>query len=185
MVDLIFSNSDSSIRVVFRTDLLSQNIGKGDGLFTVMQVSGLDGNDAAQVIFGNYRELDYTLTAFKQLAITNNMTLIARPVGGNDNDVNAVAQLDVPGSFGATVNSATQITLNWTVVSGASGYTLDRSTASDFSANLQTFSLAATATSKVDTGLTTATHYYYRIKALSNSIDNIDSDYAEDDGITS
>lgn len=84
-----------------------------------------------------------------------------------DGTYTAIAALSTP-TLTATVISDTQIDLSWTNVSNedaSPGYTLERSTAADFSANLVTVTKAANVTTHSATGLTTGTHYYFRVKA--------------------
>jgi hypothetical protein len=70
-----------------------------------------------------------------------------------------------PTGFAATVNSSTQITLNWQAVTGATSYSLERKTGTGAFASIPG---SITATTYQDTGLTAATEYTYRLKA-SNS----------------
>jgi len=59
----------------------------------------------------------------------------------------------------------TLIDLSWTNVSNEDGYTLDRSTAADFSANLVSVSKGAGVTTHQATGLTNGVTYYFRVRA--------------------
>jgi hypothetical protein len=63
--------------------------------------------------------------------------------------------------------STSQINASWTAVTGATGYTLERSTASNFSSPTTVYT--GTATSFNDTGLSADTQYYYRVKAAVNT----------------
>ncbi len=73
-------------------------------------------------------------------------------------------RLATPTGFGLTVNSSTQITLDWTDVESDGIVSIERSL-------LETsgFAVIATVAAGVETyansGLTTATQYYYRIRA--------------------
>jgi hypothetical protein len=94
----------------------------------------------------------------------------------------AIEVLGTPGSFLGTVNSATQITLNWTKTPRATGYSIDRATNSGFTAGLVNTVVGDVATLVV-TGLTTGTTYYFRIKATAANA--TDSAYASDNETTS
>jgi prepilin-type N-terminal cleavage/methylation domain-containing protein len=67
----------------------------------------------------------------------------------------------------STVNSGTQMTITWPAVSGATSYTLQRSTSASFTS--PTINTGITGTSQAATGLTTGTLYYYRALTVSGS----------------
>jgi len=128
-----------------------------------------------------FQKIKYGVGDLKQFAIDNSLALtseqIAKPGIAAINQV-----LGAPTGFSVTVNSATQITANWTKSPGATGYILTRSTSSTFASGNTVFTLGDVAT-KVDTGLTTATHYYYRIQAILTGA--VSSGYVYDDDTTS
>jgi alpha-L-rhamnosidase len=66
-----------------------------------------------------------------------------------------------------------QITLNWTVMPGASSYNLKRSTVSG--GPYQVLASGVTGTSFVDTGLTDGAPYYYVFSAIVNGAESINS----------
>jgi regulation of enolase protein 1 (concanavalin A-like superfamily) len=70
-----------------------------------------------------------------------------------------------PANLSLTVISSFRIDLEWDDVSGDTGYTIQRSTASDFSANLETFNNSANDTTFTDDTLSAGTTYYYRVRA--------------------
>jgi len=73
-----------------------------------------------------------------------------------------------PAGLTAVANSTSQITLAWTSTSSnQSGFQIDRST-DDVAFNTIATNVAATATTYVDTALTAATTYYYRIRAINS-----------------
>jgi hypothetical protein len=76
--------------------------------------------------------------------------------------------LSAPSGVAAAANSASQITVNWTAVPGATSYDIYRSTTSGALGSSLT-TIQAPAISYVDTGLTASTAYYYTIKA-GNSV---------------
>lgn len=63
------------------------------------------------------------------------------------------------------------LTLNWATPSGGTptGYQIQRSTSSDFTANLTTITSTSWATSKEITGLSPATTYWFRVRANTAS----------------
>jgi len=75
--------------------------------------------------------------------------------------------LPAPTGLTAASASATSITLNWTDISGDNGYKVERST------DNQTFTqIGTTGTSVVtftDSGLTTGTTYYYRVRGVTST----------------
>lgn len=176
MVTIVFFDS-STTNVRMRTDIAKLPV-NGDGTFTVQKLEGVV--TAGEVaIFGsiNIGKI-YTIGEMRTLATTNNLQISM----SEESDLNIVA-LAAPGSFAATVDSATEISLAWTASAGASGYILQRATNSGFTTGLVTTQLAASAVAKAVTGLTTATHYYFRIKAIG--VGTTDSPYALDDDTTS
>lgn len=84
-----------------------------------------------------------------------------------------VAPLDTPLLF-ASVVSTSEIDLNWTEVSNAIGFVLQRATDSNFSAGLTTLYSGALL-QFANTGLLSGTVYYYRLKATATGF--TDSDY--------
>lgn len=62
-----------------------------------------------------------------------------------------------------TVLSATAVELNWEAIAKATNYIVQRSTASNFSGAVEIYNGALT--TYKNTGLTTATQYYFRVKA--------------------
>ena len=76
------------------------------------------------------------------------------------------SNLLAPTNFAGTAGSTT-INLTWSTAFGAISYSIDRSTSSDFTQNLTTI-YGGTGVSFNDTGLTSTTQYYYRIKSVNN-----------------
>lgn len=181
MTDFIFQSADGTTNVILRTDLISA-VPSTENL-TVCDIYGLPDGDPNN-FFANIQKIKYGVGDLVQLAITNSLQLVAQPINKPDSSPTTLqaALLAAPTGFAPTVNSATQITLNWTKTPGATGYVLTRSTSPTFASGNTNFTLGDVAT-KVDTGLTTATHYYYRIKATKTGA--TDSAYATGDATTS
>jgi len=80
----------------------------------------------------------------------------------------------VPTGISISGNSCTQFTLNWTAVSAATSYTVERATNAGFTANSVVFT-GITASPYTITGLTAGTQYWYRIKSVNgcNSSANV------------
>ncbi|HEX8204576.1 MAG TPA: LamG-like jellyroll fold domain-containing protein, partial [Solirubrobacteraceae bacterium] len=75
-----------------------------------------------------------------------------------------------PTGLGATAASSSAIDLAWTDnASNETGYVVERSGSSAFT-TVQSFPLAAGATSYRDSGLTAATTYWYRVRAVNGSL---------------
>ena len=76
-----------------------------------------------------------------------------------------------PTNLTSTSISSTQVLLNW--INGdnnQTGFQIDRTTNSAFTANLTTFTAAANATSYSDTAVTAGTSYYYRVRATNSGL---------------
>lgn len=91
----------------------------------------------------------------------------------------AMFPLFTPGSFSAVAASSTQINLSWSSVPNVDLYVIDWSP-DGLTGWTQLYSGAGTSTSH--TGLTTATTYYYRIRATATGM--TDSSYATDNETT-
>ncbi len=83
----------------------------------------------------------------------------------------ATTFVPAPATLTATVNSSTQVTLNWASVSVATTYTLQHSTSSSFTS--PTTITGITGTSQVVTGLSQGQTRYYRVYALVGSTQSI------------
>ena len=78
--------------------------------------------------------------------------------------VNAKPILSVPGSVTAISSSTSSINVKWSAVSGANGYEVYSSTSSTGTYTLKS---TTTATSYNNTGLTTNSAYYYKVRAYT------------------
>jgi hypothetical protein len=94
-------------------------------------------------------------------------------------------QLATPGSFTATAASKTQINLSWSDVANESSYRLEWSPNGSSSWTQIGGTISAGTTSYSHTGLTQATQYFYRLKAIGNGTTFSDSDFATANATTS
>jgi hypothetical protein len=90
------------------------------------------------------------------------------------------ALADAPATMTATAASDTEIGLSWDAVDSADNYVVQRSAASNYAGATEIYSGADL--SFDDTGLTAATHYYYRVKAQKDGY--TDSDWTNSDETT-
>lgn len=182
MTDFHFLSPDGAVDVTLRTDFIgaAADIAGGENV-TVHDIIGLDTD--TNHIFAGFQKIKYSINDFKAFAETNAMKLVTIPISkpGIATADLKVPTLDAPGTFVATADSATQITLTWVKSAGATGYVVDRATDAGFTANLVSSTLGDVATLAV-TGLTTATQYYFRIKATAPNATA--SAYRTDDATT-
>jgi hypothetical protein len=75
-----------------------------------------------------------------------------------------LANIAAPATFVASAVTSTSMTLTWAAVPTATGYIVERATNAGFTAGLTTQYTGALLTTNV-TGLTTATTYYFRVRA--------------------
>jgi FtsP/CotA-like multicopper oxidase with cupredoxin domain len=79
-------------------------------------------------------------------------------------------RLTAPTALVATVNNATSVTLNWTSASQfATGYTIQRSASSTFSAPTTIDVQPGTTVTKTDLTVVAGTRYYYRVRAYTTA----------------
>lgn len=101
------------------------------------------------------------------------MLVVAANAGGEgppSATVNGTTAPAVPATTGASGNTDTSFTANWSSVSGALGYYLDVSTAQDAASVLPSYAnLKITSTSKLVAGLGASTTYYYRVRSYNSS----------------
>lgn len=185
MTDFQFLSTDGTLNVTFRTDFIG-NATQGGNL-TICQFTGLSTD--TNHLFVMWQKVKYTIYDLITFATTNSLKLIATSVGDDKNadqeDANTVLNavvLAAPGTFAVAVNSATQITLTWVKTPHATGYSIDRSTSSTFASGV-TNTLVGDVATLVVTGLTTGTHYYFRIKATA--VNATTSAYSLANGTTS
>ncbi len=119
-----------------------------------------------------------TGTSYTNTGLTNNTTYyyVLRAVNtvgtsANSNQAsvtpnNTVALPSAPASFTATAGNA-QVALSWSASSGATSYTVLRSTTSG--SGYAQVSAGITGTTYTDTGLTNGTAYYYVVRAVNSA----------------
>ena len=164
MIDLILSNN-AGVRVVYRTDLPNLT---GDN-FTVMEVIGL--SDAEEALALGLPKIPTTVAALKAIALAKNLYFTAEPVG--DKGVIAATEmykstLATPAVPTASAILATSMKIGFTAVPNATGYVLDRATNVGFTTGLVTTTVTGGLSSS-QTGLTTATTYYFRVRATGTN----------------
>jgi len=82
----------------------------------------------------------------------------------------AVSPPDAPSGLAATAASSSQVNLTWSDnASTEDSFELDRATNSTFTSGLVTTTLSANTTSRSVTGLSAATTYYFRVRALNGA----------------
>lgn len=81
-------------------------------------------------------------------------------------NITTLAALAAPATLVASGITSTQVTLTWDAVVGATGYLVEKSTSATFASGVTTVYTGALLTSNA-TGLTTATQYYFRVKATA------------------
>lgn len=86
-------------------------------------------------------------------------------------------QLTTPANFNAVAGNG-EVSLSWSLVANATGYTLEVSTDQVNWTDLSTLTYDGTSISYVNIGLTNTTAYYYRVKATASGY--LDSAYATD-----
>ena len=151
-------------------ELLTDLIGYADGSenLTVCMVTNNGASTltaVAQAVVNRFSREKHRTSSIKQYAIDNGLRLEVIESGLNAAKVIANSVLPTPTTFAGTVNSATQITLTWGASAGATGYIVKRSTDIGFVNNVATFNLGNVLT-LVNSGLVTATKYFYQIQAI-------------------
>ena len=76
------------------------------------------------------------------------------------------ATVSAPVASAATSVASTSFVMNWSSVTGATGYSVDVSTAANFTSAVTTLPLGATTTATFGSALPTTT-YYYRVRAIT------------------
>lgn len=87
-----------------------------------------------------------------------------------------LTQLATPGGFTAVHSGSTGMALNWSAVTSATGYVLQRATDVGFTVGVTTLVAGTNVLTFTDSGLTALTQYFYRVKAQASGF--TDSNYA-------
>ena len=163
---LIASSSDSSINTKSEVDKMvigfwDESVQNWTTLSTNVTYYATDG-----AVVTNPSEDLSNVAAVKLSAQTDHFSLYA-PLVSTDPSAPST-----PSGLSASAASTTQLNLSWTVVAGATGYDIYRSTSSSGTysriGSEPTVSSGSTVTYS-DTGLTASTTYYYKITALNNN----------------
>lgn len=104
-------------------------------------------------------------------------------IPGVSQQTSSITQLLAPSNFAVVPTGETVLNLSWTDVSNESSYQIERSLTGTGGWTLFS-NPAANATSDSETGLTSNTTIYYRIKAVGDGVNFADSPYTSASGTT-
>jgi autotransporter-associated beta strand protein len=156
---------------------LSWNASGGANYYTVLRsilvsTGGGSSNTLSTIVLNNTNTLTtYTDTSPTDGSIYSYFVTATGAGGASSNSASAVAvplptpPAAAPGSLTASFVQTTNVSLNWSAVSGALGYVVSRSTSSN-----GTFALIAsvTETGYTDVGVSSNTTYYYHVEAMNS-----------------
>lgn len=144
----------------------------------------IGGTIAANTLSYNHTGLTAATHYYYRLkAVGDGVTYSDSAYSTDDDTTTALSALTAP-TLTATVISQTQINLSWTNVANESSYKLERSLNGSTGWTQIGGTIAANTTTYNNTGLTAATHYYYRISAVGDGVTYSDSTYGTDDDTT-
>lgn len=167
MVDFLFANSAGVTLFSFRTD--APKLTQMD-TFTILDITGATTDAEKALVQQAYKQgLSYTLAELKAFAVANSLNMVAFEQGGAYG-TQGIQQMPLAtvGTVTPTVDSATQITLDWTGITNAAGYIVERATNAGFTTGLTSTTIYGNTPTLVVTGLTTATAYYFRVTAVAS-----------------
>lgn len=123
-------------------------------------------NDAFDLWIGSTREFNEAAATTATQTLTDLKFAFSAGTGTVDIDNILIDPIPTaPSLSGASGVGSGGFTANWTPVSGATGYRIDVSTASDFSSFVPGYNdLAVAGTSQIITGLSASTTYFYRVR---------------------
>jgi Fibronectin type III domain len=163
MTTFLFLNAAGTVNIELDTDL----IGLDSENLTVCQIrNNVAGTPsaAAQALLNTFDKNKHSKSIFKAYGVTNDLAVIAYEQ--NRARTQTAIGLAAPTSLDGTVNSATQVTITWVKSFAATGYVVERATNVGFTTGVVAFTVADVATLAV-TGLTTATPYWFRVRAIA------------------
>ncbi len=137
----------------------------------------------ATVAIGGVDETTFLAAAISKAKLVNGINVLSVEIhqsGGTSSDISfdlsligAIATAPIPNaptSATATSVSESQIDLKWTDTSASeTGFTIERATNNTFTANLTTFTVGANVLAFGDSGLSSSTAYFYRVRATNSA----------------
>lgn len=182
MTDYQFLSPDGTVNVILRTDFIAGDVTTGN--LTVCEI--IQVKPDTNHLFANFQRKNYAVSDFATFAVAQGLQLTAIPIGGpqepSPTQIGSSA-LPAPAALTPTVISATEIDLVWSAVAGATNYILDRATNVGFTTGVSLAIFSGATLSFHNTGLTTATHYWYRVRAQKAGF--TDSPFATGNATTS
>lgn len=162
MTDFQFKNS-TTVLFTLRTDAMA---GRVDN-FTILDLIGLT-TDEELTMATNALRRGMTCKLSDLVTIATNNNLVLKSIVSNTEAIPAATVRYSPtlpkvGTVTRAVDSATAVTLDWPDVTNATGYIIERATNVGFTTGLVAFT--STDSTKQVTGLTTATQYWFRVRA--------------------
>ncbi len=142
---------------VFRSTLANTGGGSSNTLSTIILNNATTGTSYTDTSPTDGSIYSYSVTATSSGGTSSNSTsVVAVPL--------PAPPATAPGSLTAAPLQTTNITLNWSAVSGAVGYVVSRATSVNGTYN---YLMSITETTYTDIGLNTNTAYYYKIIAMN------------------
>jgi len=164
MTDFQFKNS-TTVLFTLRTDAM---MGRVDN-FTILDIIDMGTDEELKMATQALRR-GLTCTLQQLVTIATNNSLVLKSIVANTEAVPAAVARYTPtlptvGTVTPTVDSATKVTCDWPDVVNATGYIIERATNVGFTTGVVAFT--STASVFQVTGLTTATQYWFRVRATA------------------